>query len=190
MKLYGIPNCDTVRKARAWLAEHGLAHAFHDFKKAGVPEDRLQAWLAGVGWEVLLNRRGSAWRGLDEVVRAAGGRCGQRRCRDAASGPASSSGPSWSGPTAGSRSASTRPAGAPDGLQPVLRRPAAMPLIDRWMPRCNRSTSSFLAGCRRPAAVAAQQFHLQVVQRVQVREPVRDAARQRRIGLQPLVLAR
>lgn len=70
MKLYGIPNCDSVRKARAWLAEHGLAHAFHDFKKAGVPEDRLQAWLAGVGLEVLLNRRGSAWRGLDEVVRA------------------------------------------------------------------------------------------------------------------------
>jgi arsenate reductase len=69
MKLYGIPNCDSVRKARAWLAEHGLAHAFHDFKKAGVPEDRLQAWLAGVGWEELLNRRGSAWRGLDEVVR-------------------------------------------------------------------------------------------------------------------------
>ena len=51
MKLYGIPNCDSVRKARAWLAEHGLAHAFHDFKKEGVPEDRLQAWLAGIGWE-------------------------------------------------------------------------------------------------------------------------------------------
>ena len=72
MKLYGIPNCDSVRKARAWLAGHGLAHAFHDFKKEGVPEVRLQAWLAGIGWEVLLNRRGSAWRGLDEAVQARG----------------------------------------------------------------------------------------------------------------------
>ncbi len=70
MKLYGIPNCDTVKKARAWLVDQGLACDFHDFKKAGVPEDRLQAWLTAVGWETLLNRKGTAWRGLDEAVRA------------------------------------------------------------------------------------------------------------------------
>ncbi len=71
MKLYGIPNCDTVKKARAWLAEHGVAHDFHDFKKAGVPEDRLDAWLQAVGWEALLNRKGTTWRQLDDAERAA-----------------------------------------------------------------------------------------------------------------------
>ena len=70
MKLYGIPNCDTVKKSRAWLVGEGLACTFHDFKKSGVPEDRLQAWLAAAGWETLLNRKGTAWRGLDESVRA------------------------------------------------------------------------------------------------------------------------
>lgn len=69
--LYGIPNCDTVKKARAWLAEHGHAHQFHDFKKAGVPADRLNAWLAAAGWETLLNRRGTAWRALPDEVKAA-----------------------------------------------------------------------------------------------------------------------
>ena len=67
--LYGIPNCDTVKKARAWLGERGLAHHFHDFKKAGVPEDRLDAWLQALGWEKLLNRKGTSWRQLDEAVR-------------------------------------------------------------------------------------------------------------------------
>ena len=71
MKLYGIPNCDTVKRARAWLADNGLAHEFHDFKKAGVPAERLEAWLAAVGWEVLLNRKGTMWRKLDEAERAA-----------------------------------------------------------------------------------------------------------------------
>ena len=71
MKLYGIPNCDTVKRARAWLNEHGLDHAFHDFKKAGVPEDRLDAWLQAAGWERLLNRKGTMWRKLDEAQRAA-----------------------------------------------------------------------------------------------------------------------
>ena len=68
--LYGIPNCDTVKKARAWFAEHGHAHQFHDFKKAGVPEARLDAWLQALGWERLLNRKGTSWRQLDEAVRA------------------------------------------------------------------------------------------------------------------------
>lgn len=63
--LYGIPNCDTVKKARAWLSEHGVDYAFHDFKKSGVPADRLAAWMQAVGWEKILNRQGTTWRKLD-----------------------------------------------------------------------------------------------------------------------------
>jgi Spx/MgsR family transcriptional regulator len=69
--LYGIPNCDTVKKARAWLQAQGRAARFHDFKKAGVPVARLDAWLAALGWEALLNRRGTTWRQLDDAMRAA-----------------------------------------------------------------------------------------------------------------------
>ena len=69
--LYGIPNCDTVKRARAFLAGHGAAVQFHDFKKAGVPPDRLTDWLASVGWEPLLNRQGSTWRKLDDATKAA-----------------------------------------------------------------------------------------------------------------------
>ena len=68
--LYGIPNCDTVKKARAWLNEHGVAHDFHDFKKHGVPAAALDLWLAQVGWEPLLNRKGTTWRQLDDATRA------------------------------------------------------------------------------------------------------------------------
>lgn len=71
MKVYGIPNCDTVKKARTWLDEHGHAYVFHDFKKAGVPADRLQAWVQAVGWETLVNRKGTMWRKLDDARRAA-----------------------------------------------------------------------------------------------------------------------
>ncbi len=71
MKLYGIPNCDSVKRARAALIERGTAYAFHDFKKAGVPEDRLDAWLDAVGWEKLLNRQGTTWRKLPDAERAA-----------------------------------------------------------------------------------------------------------------------
>ncbi len=69
--LYGIPNCDTVKKARAWLTEHGVKHVFHDFKKQGVPEAALDRWLATVGHEKLVNRKGTTWRGLDEATRNA-----------------------------------------------------------------------------------------------------------------------
>ena len=69
--LYGIPNCDTVKKARAWLGEHGVAHDFHDFKKHGVPESALDQWLAALGWEALVNRKGTTWRKLDDTTRAA-----------------------------------------------------------------------------------------------------------------------
>jgi Spx/MgsR family transcriptional regulator len=68
--LYGIPNCDTVKKARDWLARHGVAHEFHDFKKAGVPAERLARWVESAGWERVLNRKGTMWRKLDEATQA------------------------------------------------------------------------------------------------------------------------
>ena len=68
--LYGIPNCDTVKRAREWLAAHGVAHEFHDFKKAGVPAERLAAWVAAAGWERVLNRKGTTWRKLDPALQA------------------------------------------------------------------------------------------------------------------------
>jgi Spx/MgsR family transcriptional regulator len=68
--LYGIPNCDTVKKARAWLAAHDAAVAWHDFKKEGVPEVEVDRWLSAVGWEKLLNRQGTSWRKLDDATRA------------------------------------------------------------------------------------------------------------------------
>jgi len=69
--LYGIPNCDTVKKARAWLGAHGIEHAFHDVKKAGVTPALLDAWLAQVHWSVLVNRKGTTWRALSDERRAA-----------------------------------------------------------------------------------------------------------------------
>ena len=68
--VYGISNCDSVKKARAWLTERALAHEFHDFKKLGVPRDRLAAWEREVGWEKLLNRQGTTWRKLDAAAQA------------------------------------------------------------------------------------------------------------------------
>ena len=68
--LYGIPNCDTVKKARAWLAERGVDHAFHDFKKQGVPPEHLARWLAAAGWDKVLNRQGTTWRKLDAATQA------------------------------------------------------------------------------------------------------------------------
>lgn len=69
--LYGIPNCDTVKKARAWLTGNGLAYQFHDFKKQGVPAERLREWTAQCGWERLVNRQGTTWRKLDTKEQAA-----------------------------------------------------------------------------------------------------------------------
>ena len=68
--LFGIPNCDTVKKARAWLQAQSRETRFVDFKKGGVPADRLDAWMAAVGWERLLNRKGTTWRQLDDALRA------------------------------------------------------------------------------------------------------------------------
>lgn len=69
MKLYGIKNCDTVKKARKWLEEAGIDHQFHDFKKDGLDPELLSHWEQAVGWELLLNRRGTTWRKLPEEVR-------------------------------------------------------------------------------------------------------------------------
>src|SRR3546814_12542166 len=66
MKLYGIPNCNTVKKARSWLAEHQVAADFHDFRKDGLDEPLLQGWLAQVSWEKLVNRAGMTWRHPDD----------------------------------------------------------------------------------------------------------------------------
>jgi Spx/MgsR family transcriptional regulator len=68
--LYGIPNCDTVKKARAWLAANGIEAGFHDYKKQGVPEAELRAWVKRLGWEALLNRKGTTWRKLDAATQA------------------------------------------------------------------------------------------------------------------------
>ena len=68
--LFGIPNCDTVKKARAWLTAQGIDYQFHDFKKQGVPVERLDTWMAAVGWEKLLNRKGTMWRRLDAATQA------------------------------------------------------------------------------------------------------------------------
>ena len=69
--VYGIPNCDSVKKARVWLTEQGLDYEFHDFKKQGVPEAPLAQWLKACGWEVVLNRKGTTWRKLDAATQAA-----------------------------------------------------------------------------------------------------------------------
>jgi arsenate reductase len=68
--LYGISNCDTVKQACEWLTSHGVVFEFHDFKKAGLPADRLAAWVAAAGWERVLNRKGTTWRKLDPAVQA------------------------------------------------------------------------------------------------------------------------
>jgi arsenate reductase len=69
--LYGIPNCDTVKKARAWLDAHGVAYTFHDFKKAGIEHAMVESWLRDVPWEVLVNRKGTTWRALPDARKAA-----------------------------------------------------------------------------------------------------------------------
>ena len=69
LTLYGIANCDTMKKARAWLDAHGVAYAFHDYKKAGIDRATLDRWADRVGWEVLLNRAGTTFRKMPESDR-------------------------------------------------------------------------------------------------------------------------
>ncbi len=59
--LYGIPNCDTIKKARKWLSEHSIDYSFHDYRKQGIDLGQLQVMASQLGWEVMLNRRGTTW---------------------------------------------------------------------------------------------------------------------------------
>ena len=68
--MFGIPNCDTVKKARAWLDARGVAYVFHDYKKAGVDPATLRHWVERLGWEAVLNRAGTTFRKLPEAARA------------------------------------------------------------------------------------------------------------------------
>ena len=67
--LYGIKNCDTIRKARRWLAQQDIEYCFHDFRTDGISEELLAPWIGELGWEQLLNRRGTTWRRLPETQR-------------------------------------------------------------------------------------------------------------------------
>jgi arsenate reductase len=64
--IYGIKNCDTMKKARGWLDKHGVDYAFHDYKASGIDRDRLERWAKKVGWETLLNRAGTTFRKLPD----------------------------------------------------------------------------------------------------------------------------
>lgn len=68
--IYGIRNCDTMKKARAWLDAHGIAYAFHDYKVAGIEQSVLEGWAGAVGWETLLNRAGTTFRKLPDADKA------------------------------------------------------------------------------------------------------------------------
>lgn len=70
LTIYGIKNCDTMKKAFAWLDDHHLAYAFHDYKKSGIDAETLARWEKALGWETLLNRRGTTWRKLDTATQA------------------------------------------------------------------------------------------------------------------------
>ncbi len=63
--LYGIPQCGSIRKAKSWLEENKIAFTFHNFKKEGLEAEKLQQWIDKVGWEILLNKRGTTWRNLE-----------------------------------------------------------------------------------------------------------------------------
>ena len=73
VRIYGIKNCDTMKKAFAWLDEAGIAYAFHDYKKAGIDEATLARWCTRAGWQALLNTGGTTWRKLDPARQAVAG---------------------------------------------------------------------------------------------------------------------
>lgn len=70
IRIYGIRNCDTMKKAFAWLEAKGVTYEFHDYKKGGVPPGKLKAWAKSLGWEALANTRGPTWRKIPEPRRA------------------------------------------------------------------------------------------------------------------------
>ncbi len=69
IKLYAIPNCNTVKKARTWLDENNIEYEFHNYKKQGIDKESLQQWIDDLGWETVINRKGMTWRKLDENIR-------------------------------------------------------------------------------------------------------------------------
>lgn len=71
MIVYGIPNCNTVKKALTWLTENGFDHEFHNFKKSGITAEKLHSWCGVFGWEKVLNKKGTTWRGLPAEQQAA-----------------------------------------------------------------------------------------------------------------------
>jgi len=71
MKIYGIPNCNTVKKARTWLEDNSIAYEFHDFKKQGIDEATIKQWLKQSTWDKLVNRAGMTWRNLSDAEKAA-----------------------------------------------------------------------------------------------------------------------
>ncbi len=68
-KMYGIPNCDTIKKARNWMEKNGVNYVFHDYKKSGITEDKLEEWLLNVDLDVLLNKRGTTFKKLPDVIK-------------------------------------------------------------------------------------------------------------------------
>jgi len=70
INIYGIPNCDTIKKARKWLDNNNLDYEFHDYKKQGVPENNLRQWVEQAGWDIVLNKRGTTWRKLSDEIKA------------------------------------------------------------------------------------------------------------------------
>ena len=68
--VYGIAHCDSVKKVRVWLDARDVSYVFHDYKKQGIPEAEMKRWVAAIGWERVLNRKGTTWRALDEAVKA------------------------------------------------------------------------------------------------------------------------
>ena len=69
--VFGIKNCDTIKKARNWLTDQGIEYQFHDFRANGIDRDRIETWIQQAGWETVLNRRGTTWRKLDPSIQEA-----------------------------------------------------------------------------------------------------------------------
>lgn len=69
ISMYGIPNCDTIKKAKKWLEANGIDYEFHNYKKQGITKAKLKDWCKQVDWEILLNRRGTTWRKLDDATK-------------------------------------------------------------------------------------------------------------------------